>query len=107
MPIFFTWLISYCRYRIHTEPLPPCRWPLHPRILSLRAFNIRNFWGLGLAQAIRVTQISSFYLMILTETKVADQDDCLNSMVYDVVCSKVITEEVGGVQGGLVLVVRD
>ena len=45
--------------------------------------------------------------MILTETKIAYQAYFRNSLVYDVVCSPIITMASGGAQGGVGLFVQD
>ena len=80
-------------------PLP------HPQGLSIRTFRICNGQGFGLAQAIRVTWIGGFDLMILTNTNINNQDYCRNRLGYDVVCSQAITTADGDTQEGVGLVV--
>ena len=48
-----------------------------------------------------MARIGSFNLMILMETKIADQAYFQNRMVYDVVCSKAITTTDGDTQEGV------
>ena len=65
---------------------PPQLWKIpHPWGLSIGTLNIRDGRISGLAQVIRLVHISGFGLMILTETKITDQDYCLRSLGYDVV----------------------
>ena len=105
MPICFTQPIRNVRDCLYMA-LPPRRcWSLHPQGLSLGTFNTRNGRGFRLAYEIRAVQISSFDLMIMTETKITDQAYLCNMMVYDVMFLEDITMKGGGVQGGVVLVI--
>ena len=92
---------------LHTAPPPLDRQTPRPRGLSLEIFHIRNALGSRLTQAIQVECIGGFDLIIFTETKINDQDYCLNIMVYYVMCLQDITMAAGNVQGGVGLVVRD
>ena len=100
MPICFTQPIRNVRDCLYMA-LPPRRcWSLHPQGLSLGTFNTRNGRGFRLAYEIRAVQISSFDLIIMTETKITDQAYLCNMMVYDVMFLEDITMKGGGVQGG-------
>ena len=46
-----------------------------------------------------MVHISGFNLMVVTETKVANQQYCHNRLGYKVVCSLVITTRITGVSG--------
>ena len=58
-------------------------------------------------QAIHAVNIGGFDVMLMTETNITDQAYCRNRLGYSVVCLPEITTTAGGVQGGVVLVVRD
>ena len=107
MPICPTRPIIHDGYRLHTAPPPLCRQTSHRRGLSLRTFNTHDGRGFMLVQAIRAVQISGFGLMIMIETKIANQYYCHNRLGYDVVCSLSITTAADGAQGGVGLVVWD
>ena len=74
MPIYLTQTISHVGDHLHMEPLPPHQMTQRPWVISLRNLNIRDVQGSGLTQAIQEVHIGSFDLMILTETKITDQD---------------------------------
>ena len=85
MSICLTRTINHGWYCFHTAPPPLHQRTLIPQGISLGTLNIHDGWGYGLAQAIQELHIGSFDLMILTETKITDQDYCLRSLGYDVV----------------------
>ena len=66
-------------------PPPPRRRMPCPWGISLGNLKIRNDRGSSLAQATWAVQIGGFDLMIMTETKINDQDHCCIRMGYDVV----------------------
>ena len=72
MPICLSQPIIHDGESLHTALLPPRRRTQRPLVLSLRTLNICNGQGSGLAQSIQEVQISGFYLMILTETKITN-----------------------------------
>ena len=82
--MYLTRLIRHGRDCLHMVA-PPCR-SLRPRRLYLGNYRIRNGRGSGIAQAIRVARIGGFDLMILTETRITDQDYYCNRVLYNVVC---------------------
>ena len=45
--------------------------------------------------------------MLLTETKITDQDYCHSSLGYEVVCFSGISTTADGAQRGVILVIRD
>ena len=81
--------------------------PPHPQLLSIRKFNICNGPGFGRTQAIRSAQIGGFNIIILTDTKITDQAYWHSRLSYNVVCLSEITTDYSGVQGRVVLVIRD
>ena len=89
-------------YTLPTPPWTPCHWGL-----SFGNYHIHNGRGFELAEAVWVTWIDGFNLMILTETNITDQAYCQNRMGYDVVISKAITAMYGDSQGGVGTIVWD
>ena len=83
MPIYFTLLIIHGGDYLHMS-LPPQRlWPPRTWGLSLGKFKICDGLGFMLAQDIWAARICGFDIMILTETKITDQDYCCNRMGYN------------------------
>ena len=106
MPIFFTQPIRHGEDRLHTAMLPPGHQPPRPRGLFLGTFNIYKGQDFLLAQDIQAVYISRLILIILTKTKIIDQDYFRNRLVYDVVCLPEIMTVDGCTQGGVSLVVQ-
>ena len=65
------WTIFTWRHRHHVDGQ---LWLPCSQGLSLRTFNIHDGRGLNLLQAIRAVQLDSFDAMLLTETKITNQD---------------------------------
>ena len=79
--------------------VPPLYWPPLHQGLSLGNYHIRNDQGSGIEQAIRADCVGGFDLIIIAEENITDRVYCLNSVVYDIVCLKVITTADGNAQG--------
>ena len=107
MPICFNQLIIHGSYLFHTPPPPFRLRPPLPYGLSLRTYNIRNGWGFGLTQAIRVVQIGGFDIIILTDTKITDQAYFRNRLGYNMGWLPEITATAGNAQGGAGLVIQE
>ena len=86
MSICFTQTIRHGGDHLHSDPPPPHRRPLHPQGLYIGTFNIHIGQGFRIMQDIQVVQIGGFDLIVLTETKVTNQDYCHNRLGYNMVC---------------------
>ena len=57
--------------------LPYCR-PLHPPGLAIETLNIRDCWGFGMTQAIRMVERGGFDMMLITKIKISMIVYCRN-----------------------------
>ena len=82
---FITLLIRHVRDHLQTVPPPLRPWTPHPWVLSLRTLNINNGRGSGIAWSTQAVNIGGFNIMILTDTRITDEDYFRNRLGYDVV----------------------
>ena len=105
MTFIFYRLIPHGAGRLHTAP--PRRRPPHPTRIAIRALNILDGRGFGLAQAIWAVERGGFDVMLLTETKISTMVYCRNRLRYEVTCSTTRPSSARGAQGSVGLVTRE
>ena len=96
MSICFTRPLCHGMDRLHTASPPPRRRLPQTWGLPLGTYNIHDFRGFGLAHSIWVVYLGSFGIMLLTKTKITSEAYCHNRLVYNMVCSPVVTMVTGG-----------
>ena len=79
--------------RCHHRPGCPA-----PPGMNIRAYNIWYSHGFGIPQAIHMTQMSNYCLMIPTETNITDAVNCKNRLGYDIACLRAVSTVAGGAQ---------
>ena len=107
MPLTFSHLIPHCVNRLHRAPLPPRIWTSCPPGISISTLNIRDGWGFGLVQDIRVMERGGFGVMILTKTKISTTVYCWNRLGFEVTCLTTQPTRNGGDQGSIGIVTRE
>ena len=98
--IFFTHTIHHGSNWPRTALTPPRHRTTLPPGLNLQMYNIQDGQGFSLPQAIRSMQIGKYNLMLMTKTKIMDEEYCHNYLGYDNVCSQAVGTADGGTQGG-------